>query len=188
MDIPMVLGMSMESERPNLLLNLKQILKLILTCCMVDSMDIVVIMDIPMVLGMSMESERPNLLLNLKLIPRLIPTCCMVDFMVMADIMDIPMVTELGMSMERERPNLLLHLKLIPRLIPTCCMEDIMVLDTMDMPMVSMATEDIISASKGRGTTKFTLLFEQRLKSKQHGSISLCIAMIYNKFLLPVKV
>merc|ERR1719187_1673089 len=152
-------------------------------------MDIVVIMDIPMVLGMSMESERPNLLLNLKLIPRLIPTCCMVDSMVMVDIMDIPMVMELGMSMERERPNLLLHLKLIPRLIPTCCMVDSMViLDTMDMPVVSMATEDIISASKGRGTTKFTLLFEQRLKSKQHGSISLCIAMTYNKFLLPVKV
>merc|ERR1719391_549735 len=169
MDIPMVLGMSMESERPNLLLNLKQILKLILTCCMVDSIDIVVIMDIPMVLGMSMESERPNLLLNLKLIPRLIPTCCMVDFMVMADIMDIPMVTELDMSMERERPSLLLNLKLIPNLTPTCCMEDIMVLDTMDMPVVSMATEDIISASEGRGTTKFTLLFEQRLKSKQHG-------------------
>merc|ERR1739845_284465 len=125
------------------------------------------IMDIPMVmeLGMSMERERLNLLLNLKLIPRLIPTCCMVDSMVMVDIMDIPMVMELGMSMGRERPNLLLHLKLIPRLIPTCCMEDIMVLDTMDMPVVSMATEDIISASKRR-TTKFTLLFEQRLKSK----------------------
>merc|ERR1719516_515110 len=112
--------------------------------------------------------------------PRLILTCCMVDSMVMVDIMDIPMVMELGMSMERERPNLLLHLKLIPRLIPTCCM-----VDTMDMPMVSMATEDIIWASKGGGTTKFTLLFEQQLKSKQHDSISLCIAMTYNKFLLP---
>merc|ERR1719187_2884856 len=178
MDIPMVLGMSMESERPNLLLNLKLIPRLIPTCCMVDFMVMADIMDIPMVteLGMSMERERLNLLLHLKLIPRLIPTCCMVDSMVMVDIMDIPMVTELGMSMERERPSLLLNLKLIPRLIPTCCMEDIMVLDTMDMPVVSMATEDIISASKGRGTTKFTLLFEQRLKSKQHGSISLCIA------------
>merc|ERR1712168_792792 len=181
----MVLGMSMERERPNLLLNLKLIPRLIPTCCMVDSMVMVDIMDIPMVmeLGMSMERERPNLLLHLKLIPRLIPTCCMVDSMVMVDIIDIPMVTELGMSMESERPNLLL----LPRLIPTCCMEDIMVLDTMDMPMVSMATEAIIWASKGRGTTKFTLLFEQRLKSKRHDSISLFIAMIYNKFLLPVK-
>merc|ERR1711931_205400 len=134
---------------------------------------------------MSMERERPNLLLNLKLIPRLIPTCCMVDSMVIVDIMDIPMLTELGMSMERERPNLLLNLKLIPRLIPTCCMVDSMVIvDIMDIHMVM---EDIISASKGRGTTKFTLLFEQRLKSKQHDSISLCIAMTYNKFLLPVK-
>merc|ERR1712219_30401 len=97
MDIPMVteLGMSMESERPNLLLNLKLIPRLIPTCCMVDSM--------VMELGMSMERERPNLLLHLKLIPRLIPTCCMVDSMVMVDIMDIPMVTELGMSMESER-------------------------------------------------------------------------------------
>merc|ERR1712168_1106898 len=128
-----------------------------------------------------LERGRLNLLLNLKLIPRLILTCCMVDSMVIVDIMDIPMVTELGMSMERERPNLLLNLKLIP----SCCMVDSMVIvDIMDTPMLM---EDTISASKGRGTTKFTLLSEQRLKSKQHDSISLCIAMPYNKFLLPSK-
>merc|ERR1712168_925084 len=122
---------------------------------------------------------------RLLLILRLIPTCCIVDFMVILDITDIPMVTELGMSMERERLNLLLNLKLIPRLIPTCCMVDSMVIvDIMDIPMLM---EDTISASKGRGTTKFTLLSEQRLKSKQHDSISLCIAMPYNKFLLPSK-
>merc|ERR1719516_355218 len=122
-----------------------------------------------MVLG-SLERERQKLLLNLKQIPRLIPTCCMVDSMVIVDIMDIPMVMVLGISLERERLSLLLNQKLIPKLIPTCFMVDIMVLDTMDMPMVSMDMEDIISASKGRGTTKFTLLFEQRLKSKQHDS------------------
>merc|ERR1712168_1524124 len=109
-------------------------------------------------------------------IPRLIPTCCMVDSMVIVDIVDIPMVMVLGISLERERPSLLLNLKLIPKLIPTCCMVDIMVLETMDIPMVSMDMEDIILASKERGTAKFTLLFEQRLKSKQHVSISLCIA------------
>merc|ERR1719348_119468 len=114
-------------------------------------------MDIPMVMVLgTLERERPNLPLNLKLIPRLIPTCCMVDSMDIVDIMDIPMVMVLG-TLERERPNLLLNLKLIPRLIPTCCMVDSMVIvGIMDIPMLM---EDIISASKGRGTTKFTLLF-----------------------------
>merc|ERR1739845_134078 len=126
-------------------------------------MDFITVMV--MVVGhISMERERPNLLLNLKLILRLIPTCCMVDSMVM-DFITVMVMVVGHISMERERPSLLLNLKLIPKLTPTCCMEDIMVLDTMDMPVVSMATEDIISASKGSGTTKFTLLFEQRLKS-----------------------
>merc|ERR1712168_831404 len=95
----------MERERPNLLLHLKLIPRLIPTCCMVDSMVIVVIMDTPMVteLGMSMERERPNLLLHLKLIPRLIPTCCMVDSMVIVDIMDIPIIMEDIISASKER-------------------------------------------------------------------------------------
>merc|ERR1712168_940450 len=136
------------------------ILRLIPTCCMVDFMVILDITDIPMVteLGMSMERERPNLLLNLKLILRLILTCRMVDSMVIVDIMDIPMVMVLDI-LERERPNLLLNLRLILKLILICCMVDSMaIVDIMDIPM-----EHIMSASKGKRTTKFTLLFEQRL-------------------------
>merc|ERR1719244_1381502 len=122
-------------------------------------------MDIPMAQGMSMARERLSQLLNLKLIPRLIPICCMadsmVDTLVIVVTMDIPMAQ--GMSMERERLSQLLNLKLIPRLILICCMVDIMVSDTMDMALdtMDMVLEDTTLASKGRGTTKFTLLFEQ---------------------------
>merc|ERR1719244_1253155 len=90
MNIPMVLGMSMEREKLSQLLNLKLIPRLIPICCMVDTLVIVVIMDIPMVLGWSMGRERLNLLLNLKLIPRLTPTCCMAVTTMVGCTMDMP--------------------------------------------------------------------------------------------------
>merc|ERR1712014_201463 len=73
-------------------LNQRLIQKLIPTCCMEDTMDILMpIMDIMDIL-MSMARGLLNQRLNQRLIPRLIPICCMEDIMdIHMDIMDILM-------------------------------------------------------------------------------------------------